>query len=299
MIFAQVFQALVENTNDVIMVLDATPLTAGGPRIAYVNPAFEKLMGYSAEEVLGKNPKFLQGPGTEDKTRYQIRQAMRENKSIRTQILNYAKNGDELWLDINFVPLFDESGELIYYAAIERDLTEHKRLQFALEDMATTDSLTGLANRQAFMERASGEFSRAQRYNRSLSVIMIDIDHFKSINDRFGHAAGDQVLRQLGQHCQSRLRDSDFLGRIGGEEFVLLLPDTSQDSAYHVAERMREQLSQTVISLENSLTLNITASFGVAAMNKDDADFNSVLHRADVAMYDAKHGGRNQVKTAA
>ncbi len=132
MIFAQVFQALVENTNDVIMVLDATPLTAGGPRIAYVNPAFEKLMGYSAEEVLGKNPKFLQGPGTEDKTRYQIRQAMRENKSIRTQILNYAKNGDELWLDINFVPLFDESGELTYYAAIERYLTEHKNFQVSL-----------------------------------------------------------------------------------------------------------------------------------------------------------------------
>ena len=299
MIFAKVFQALVENTNDVIMVLDATPLTAGGPNIVYVNPAFEELMGYRADEVLGQNPKFLQGPDTEDKTRYQIRQAMRENKSIRTQILNYAKDGTELWLDINFVPLFDENGELAYYAAIERDLTEHKKLQFELEDMAKTDSLTRLANRQAFMERANSEFNRARRYSRSLSVIMIDIDHFKSINDQHGHAAGDEVLRQLGQHCSSRLRDSDFLGRIGGEEFVLLLPDTAQDSAYHVAERMREQLSTTSIVLDNGITLGITASFGVAAMNKEDADFNAILQRADTAMYDAKHGGRNQVKTAA
>jgi diguanylate cyclase (GGDEF)-like protein/PAS domain S-box-containing protein len=297
--FTLVFQALVENTNDVIMVLDATPLTAGGPKIAYVNPAFEKLMGYRADEVVGQNPKFLQGPATEDKTRYQIRQAMRQHKSIRTQILNYAKDGNELWMDINFVPLFDENGELAYYAAIERDLTEHKKLQFELEDMARTDSLTRLANRQAFMERANSEFSRARRYSRSLSVIMIDIDHFKSINDQHGHAAGDEVLRQLGQHCSSRLRDSDFLGRIGGEEFALLLPDTSQDSAYHVAERMREQLSKTSIVLDNGITLGITASFGVAAMNQEDTDFNFVLQRADTAMYDAKHGGRNQVKTAA
>jgi len=297
--FDVVFQALVENTNDVIMVLDATPLTAGGPKIAYVNPAFEKLMGYRADEVVGENPKFLQGPATEDKTRYQIRQAMRENKSFRTQILNYAKDGTELWLDINFVPLFHENGALAYYAAIERDLTELKKLQFELEDMAKTDSLTGMANRQAFMERANGEFNRARRYSRSLSVIMIDIDHFKSINDQYGHAAGDQVLRQLGQQCHSRLRDSDFLGRIGGEEFALLLPDTPQDSAFHVAERMREELSNTSIVLDNGITLGITASFGVASVSEEDIDFNAMLHRADVAMYNAKHGGRNQVKSAA
>jgi diguanylate cyclase (GGDEF)-like protein/PAS domain S-box-containing protein len=297
--FTVVFQALVENTNDVIMVLDATPLSAGGPKIAYVNPAFEKLMGYRADEVVGQNPKFLQGPATDDETRSQIRQAMSDNKSIRTQILNYAKDGSEMWLDINFVPLFDENGVLAYYAAIERDLTEHKKLQFALEDMARTDGLTGLANRQAFLERANGEFSRARRYSRPLSVIMIDIDHFKSINDQYGHAAGDQVLRQLGRQCQRELRDSDFLGRIGGEEFALLLPDTPKDNTLYVAERMREELSKTAITLDNGITLTITASFGVAAMIDEDADFNAVLHRADVAMYDAKHGGRNQVKSAA
>ena len=297
--FALVFQALVENTNDVIMVLDATPLSAGGPKIVYVNPAFERLMGYRADEVVGQNPKLLQGPDTDDETRGRIRQAMRQHESIRTQILNYAKDGSELWLDINFVPLFDDNGELAYYAAIERDLTEHKKLQFALEAMARTDGLTGLANHQAFMEQAKNEFSRARRYSRSLSVIMIDIDHFKLINDKHGHAAGDQVLRQLGQRCHNRLRDSDFLGRIGGEEFALLLPDTPQDNALYVAERMRKQLGKTSIELDNGITLNITASFGVAAMNENDRDFNAVLQRADAAMYEAKHAGRNQVKSAA
>lgn len=297
--FALVFQALVENTNDVIMVLDATPLSQGGPRIVYVNPAFEKLMGYTADEVVGQNPKLLQGPGTDDKTRYKIRKAMREETSIRTQILNYDKAGNELWLDINMVPLFDENGILTYYAAIERDLTEHKKLQSHLESMATIDSLTGLANRQAFMQRAKNEFNRARRYARPLTVVMIDIDHFKSINDQHGHAAGDEVLRQAADICQSSLRGSDFMGRVGGEEFVLLLPDTPHTNAYHVAERMRLHLYETPILLENGTSLNITASFGVAPLNDADNDFNAVLERADEAMYLAKHGGRNLVKSAA
>lgn len=297
--FLQVFQSLVENTNDVIMVLDATPLSAGGPKIVYVNPAFEKLMSYAADEVIGQNPKILQGPGTDDKTRYKIRKAMREGTSIRTQILNYDKYGNELWLDINMVPLFDENGNLTYYAAIERDLTEHKKLQAQLESMATIDSLTGLANRQAFLQRAKNEFNRARRYSRPLTVVMIDIDHFKSINDRFGHATGDEVLRQAATICQSSLRGSDFMGRVGGEEFVLLLPDTPHTNAYHVAERMRTHLYETPIALENNITLNISASFGVASMNEADSDFDAVLERADEAMYHAKHGGRNQVKSAA
>ncbi len=297
--FSLVFQALVENTNDVIMVLDATPLSEGGPRIVYVNPAFEKLMGYTAEEVVGRNPRILQGPGTEDKTRYKMRKAMRDGTSIRTQILNYDKAGNELWLDINMVPLFDEYGNLAYYAAIERDLTEHKKLQAQLESMATIDSLTGMANRQAFLQRAKNEFNRARRYSRPLTVVMIDIDHFKAINDQYGHATGDEVLRQISDICQRSLRGTDFMGRVGGEEFVLLLPDTAHSSAYHVAERMRTHLSETPVELENGISLNITASFGVASMNEHDRDLDNVLERADEAMYHAKHEGRNQVKSAA
>lgn len=296
--FERIFRSLVENTNDVIMVLDATPLEQGGPFIVYVNPAFERLMGYSAEEVMGQNPKILQGPDTDDKTRYQMRKAMRAGRPIRTQILNYDKYGNELWLDINMVPLFDENGELAYYAAIERDLTEYKRLQTHLESMANTDSLTGLSNRQAFLHRAEKEFSRARRYARMLSVVMIDVDHFKTINDRYGHGVGDEVLRQVSAICQCSLRGSDLLGRIGGEEFVLLLPDTPLANAIYVAERMREQLAKTPIDIDG-LIITTTASFGVASLSDVDINFNSILERADEAMYHAKHDGRNKVKSAA
>ena len=109
------------------------------------------------------------------------------------------------------VPLFDEEGELAYYAAIERDLTEYKRLQSHLENMANTDSLTGLSNRQSFLHRAEKEFSRARRYARPLAAVMIDVDHFKTINDRYGHAVGDAVLREVSAICQYSLRGSDLL----------------------------------------------------------------------------------------
>jgi len=298
MIFEHVFKSLVENTNDVIMVMDATPLKDGGPYIVYVNPAFEKLMGYSAEEVVGQNPKILQGKDTDDKTRHQIRQAMSTGERIRTQILNYAKDGQPLWLDINIVPIHNDRGELAFFAAIERDLTEHKMLQSRLEVLASTDALTGLPNRQAIMNRAEKEFARARQTQLPLSIVMIDVDHFKAINDQHGHAAGDHVLKEVGAICQDVLRGSDVIGRIGGEEFVLLLPGAPQASAEQVAERMRARLAGTQINLHEK-AFTVTASFGVATLSDDDNTLQEILDRADEAMYHAKHGGRNQVQTAA
>jgi len=298
MIFEHVFKSLVDNTNDVIMVMDSTPLEEGGPFIVYVNPAFERLLGYSHDEVVGQNARVLQGPDTDSKTREKIRDAMGNGKRIRTQILNYTKSGQPLWMDINIVPIFNEQGKLAYFAAIERDLTEHKMLQSRLEILASTDALTGLPNRQAIMGKATKEFSRAKRYNRALSLVMIDVDHFKSINDNYGHATGDHVLTNVGHILGDSLRDSDILARIGGEEFVLLLPDTPKSNAEHVAERMRAQLASTTIKHE-AQELNITASFGVAAICEEDDTLEQMLGRADVAMYEAKNNGRNQVKTAA
>jgi diguanylate cyclase (GGDEF)-like protein/PAS domain S-box-containing protein len=278
--------------------MDASPLEEGGPFIVYVNPAFERLLGYSNEDVVGKNPKVLQGPDTDNNTRESIRTAMASRERIRTQILNYSKSGQPLWMDINIVPIFNDRGELAYFAAIERDLTEHKMLQSRLEILASTDALTGLPNRQAIMGKANNEFSRAKRYSRPLSVVMIDVDHFKLINDQHGHAAGDHVLTNVGHILGDSLRDSDVLARIGGEEFVLLLPDTPQANAEFVAERMRAQLANSTIRFED-IELKITASFGVAAISDIDENLEQLLSRADHAMYDAKHSGRNKVKTAA
>ena len=291
-------RSLVEHANDIVMVMDTTPIEEGGPYIVYVNPIFEKLMGYSNNEVVGQSPSMLNGPETDRHTRYKIRKALREGKEIRTEIMNYTKNGDPLWLDINIFPLYDNHGNLEYFAAIERDLTEQKRLQARLEKMATIDPLTELPNRQHILKMARREFSRSQRYHRPFSILMIDIDHFKKINDEYGHSGGDQVLQQLGQICGLELRDPDMLGRLGGEEFVLLLPDTPKANAVHVAERIRERLASSLLNIEKH-SLHVTASIGVAELNEYDSEFSDMLDRADMAMYDAKQAGRNKVKAAA
>lgn len=292
------YHSLIEHANDIVMVLDNTPLEEGGPLIVYVNPMFETLMGYRKEDVIGQPAAMLNGPDTDRHARYKIRKALREGSEIRTEIVNYTRTGDPLWLEINLFPLHDKHGKLEYFAAIERDLTEQKRLQARLEKMATIDPLTELPNRQHILKLARREFSRSQRYHRPFSILMIDIDHFKKINDDYGHAGGDQVLHELGKLCSMELRDPDVLGRLGGEEFVLLLPDTPKSNAVYVAERIRQRLMDSLIQIDKK-SLRVTASIGVAALDAEDEEFSNMLDRADMAMYDAKQAGRNQVKVAA
>jgi len=138
----RLFQSLVQTTNDVVVVTDATPQDEGGPRIIYVNPAFERLMGYSAEEILGQSPRIFNGPDTDSHTRYRIRKALREGKGIRTEILKYCKDGQTRWLDMNIVPLRDAGGGITHFASIERDLTRYKKIERQLANMALFDSLT-------------------------------------------------------------------------------------------------------------------------------------------------------------
>jgi diguanylate cyclase (GGDEF)-like protein len=164
--------------------------------------------------------------------------------------------------------------------------------------MALFDSLTGALSRPAFMEQASKELSRSMRFHRPLSVMMIDIDHFKSINDNYGHAAGDNVLQIFVEAIQEVIRSTDFLGRVGGEEFALLLPDTSARAAYHLAERVRERITKYPY-LAGDMLIEVTASLGVAEYQSLDGDIKSVLNRADEALYQAKQAGRNRVNIAA
>jgi diguanylate cyclase (GGDEF)-like protein len=152
--------------------------------------------------------------------------------------------------------------------------------------------LSGLPNRRAFLETAERELARAHRYKRPLSLLLIDIDHFKGVNDRFGHAVGDQAISHMAKTLESVLRTADFAGRLGGEEFVILLPDTDAHGATELAERLRQTVrSQSITS--HGLTL--TVSIGVAASRGADDTVASVLAAADNALYQAKRGGRDRV----
>jgi diguanylate cyclase (GGDEF)-like protein len=166
-----------------------------------------------------------------------------------------------------------------------------------LTRLATTDSLTGIANRRHFIERGNEELERATRYRLPLAILLLDIDHFKQVNDSFGHPAGDKLLQVVAQTCQSSARHVDLAGRLGGEEFALLMPETSAIAANLAAERLRRAIA-AIAPAQSGVLHEITASFGVATLNAHDTSLDTLLARADAALYRAKDGGRNRVEAA-
>ena len=176
------------------------------------------------------------------------------------------------------------------------DLRDLGRLvidELELRLIATTDSLTGTLTRRSFDLEVSREIDRASRYGRPLSFILFDIDRFKAINDQYGHATGDVVLYQVARLCMSSLRTVDFVGRIGGEEFAVVLPETADAGARETAERLRSAVAHSVINA-SSTAISVTASFGVATLLGCEAGFDNALKRADAALYQAKKAGRNR-----
>lgn len=294
MISTEIFQQLVKSTNDLIVVTLAAPLAPPGPIIVYVNPAFVALTGYDLDEVIGNSTRLMHGPKTDPQTVAAVRAAMEQRQPIRVELLNYTRSGEEIWLDTNVVPLRDARGEVTHFATIERDLTATKRLQQELRLMASTDPLTGLLNRRRFLEQAETEFVRSQRYRRDLAVVMLDIDHFKHINDTYGHFAGDQVLTGMARAAQTLLRGTDVMGRWGGEEFVILMPETSLAGAAILAERLRTELATLRVDTTAG-PLQFTVSAGIAARSASDANLAATMQRADLALYAAKHEGRDRV----
>lgn len=183
-----------------------------------------------------------------------------------------------------------------YNAILTQEMEERARLQDALLLQATTDSLTGLNNRRQYERLFGQEIARADRKAQSLALCIIDLDHFKQVNDTWGHSAGDVVLRAVAQLCRDNFRTIDILGRLGGEEFVVLLPDTDLETARHIANRFIRALAATPIDI-GGREVNITATAGVVERLPEETALESLVQRADAAMYRGKKAGRNQVVT--
>jgi diguanylate cyclase (GGDEF)-like protein len=164
-----------------------------------------------------------------------------------------------------------------------------------VNELATTDGLTGLNNRRSFFELAENEFDRFKRYKYPLSAFMIDIDHFKKVNDTYGHAIGDKVLVHLAQKLRDLLRNADIIGRYGGEEFVVLLPESNLEASTKVAERIRKTIEAETIKTDKFGDISITISIGVSNFTSKAEDLASVIDNADKALYEAKKDGRNRV----
>ncbi|HBY08006.1 MAG TPA: hypothetical protein DEH22_09570, partial [Chloroflexi bacterium] len=179
-------------------------------------------------------------------------------------------------------------------ARLQQEIEERKRIEAQLQELAITDPLTRLYNRRHFFELAKQEFARTRRYQSELAVIMLDLDHFKQVNDRYGHLIGDLVLQTFAGHVQACIRETDILARYGGEEFIILLPQTSFGNSQNLAERLRQIIATQPI-VTNDYSISITLSIGISNLLEDDTDIDMLISRADQALYTAKNSGRNQV----
>lgn len=287
-----IFKQAVDNALDIIMITEVNSDDPGNNRIIYVNEAFIQHFGYERDEVIGKSPRMLQGEDTNEETRFKIREALSNGWPIDAEIINYDKQGKKYWIDLKMVPLYGDDDHVTHYLFIERDLSERKSKEQQLYEKATIDDLTQLFNRHHTYQLASQAIEKAQRYQTTLSAIMLDIDHFKEVNDTYGHPTGDKVLTKLSKLIKDQVRKADIVGRVGGEEFFILLPEVSVEEAHAMAERIRssvERKSWRATGVENGITI----SLGVTEYHNDNLE--SLIAKSDKSLYHAKKTGRNRV----
>ena len=283
--------------------------------IEYVNPHFTKLTGYGLDEVIGKNPRLVQSGNTPLETYDEMWKTIRSGKVWRGEVWSKKKNG-EPYCEVEVIaPVIDSDGIIVNYIAIKEDVTAEKEsdaklheayvrleeqmkeiqgLQDELREQAIRDPLTKLHNRHYLKETLSRELSRAVRERYPISFLLLDIDHFKRVNDTYGHAVGDFVLRELADQLAEFTRTGDIVCRYGGEEFLIAFPNTKERDAFLIADRLRESIQESPIYVDHNM-ISITISAGISEFPTHGQYEALVLETADKALYHAKHNGRNQV----
>lgn len=262
--------------------------------ITWVNQQFVRLTGYEPEDVIGHNARIQKSGKTPPDTYVAMWERLLKGKAWRGEFVNKRKNGGLYWESAFIAPIADDAGEIQSYVAVKLDISEEKQREQLLRDQALTDPLTGASNRRGFDAIAAEVMERAGAAAEPLSVLMIDVDHFKRINDHHGHPVGDRVLAATVRQLKDALRDQDVVARMGGEEFAVMLPRTRMADALLVADRLRVQLSGLRVSSEVG-DVRFTVSVGVATRGLGDDKIDQILERADQALYLAKQGGRDRV----
>ena len=270
--------------------------------IIRVNKKFTKLFAYKKDEILGKQTLMLT-PSKEKFEEYKKYFTQTKDGVIKSEELEYKKNDDTLfWVKLEGNPINQEKDNLfILWSFIDITTEVNYRNQLSklneeLKELVNKDHMTNLYNRRYFSDMAEQNFKLTKRYNHNLSVIMLDIDKFKNVNDTYGHSTGDDVIIKVSKKLLELARDSDIVSRYGGEEFVILFPQTTLAEAVNIAERIRYEIEKISIQLEDGNKLSVTVSIGASeVLNNLDKSIESSIQRADKALYEAKESGRNKV----
>lgn len=292
---------LAESRNFLADVIENSPATTyvknREGRYLLVNRMYEEVTGLSRAQTLGKTDADIFPATMAESYRQVDKEVMATGRTIEAEEALVDERGETCFLSIKF-PTRNTAGEITGICGISTDITQIKHYQKELERLSRFDELTNLYNRRHFMTLARHELNRGKRYGGKISVMMIDIDHFKRVNDNHGHRTGDIVLAAIASQISQALRDTDIAGRLGGEEFSVVLPETELGNAILVAERLRQQVAAGAIDIGSGNTLNCTLSIGVADWTDKTEDVEKLLHRADQALYEAKNSGRNKVVSA-
>ena len=286
-------EELEERLNQIAESVQEVFWICGGDEVLFVNAAYERVWGRARGSMYADAMAFLEGVHPQDKGRVEeaFRREQQELIMVNEIFRVIRPDGSLRWVHGRSYPV-DHSERRTAVAAV--DITEAKEAQEALEWRASVDPLTGLWNRYQFDARFHDAFIRYNRYGSPASLILFDLDEFKSVNDRFGHAIGDDVLRGVARRLEPALRELDVFARWGGEEFVILLPETTIDYAVEVAERLREEIQGEGFPVVGVVTISV----GVTDFRYNDAEALDVISRADRALYRAKDNGRNCVEVA-
>ena len=285
------YRSLFENVSEGIFIAQLDG------RFLDVNPALARIIGHTTpSDFLRAHQDDWLWPFVDEDEQERLFGALAAHGQVTHLQLRMRRwNGESIWVEVNARASLNPKHGIATVEGVLSDITERKRILEELRHLATVDGLTGLFNRRHFLELCERELQRARRYRLDVALLMLDADLFKTINDTYGHDVGDEVLQVIARLCQHQMRDADIVGRLGGEEFAILLPQTGLPDALGVAERLRKVIAQTTLPLFDGRMLRFTVSIGVGAGAAQTITLQELLKIADRALYTAKRRGRNQV----
>ena len=293
----QLLETSISHLNDIVLITEAEPFDEPGPRIIFVNDAFERRTGYRRHEVIGKTPRILQGPKTSRNELDRIHAALKKWEPVRAELINYTKSGEEFWIELDIVPIADEKGWYTHWVSIERDISKRKLAEEEINHLAFYDHLTQLPNRRLLLDRLNLTLLANARSGRHGALLFIDLDNFKTLNDTLGHDKGDLLLQLVAERLCGCVREDNTVARLGGDEFVVMLTELG-DSPQEAATESRIVGERIIANFSESFLLgvyehNCTPSIGITLFSDGRDSVDELLKRADLAMYRAKAAGRN------